>query len=390
MTNETFRGAPGILGGKAFRRLVAVFGAISVLATVVVVVVSGNPRAILDAIGAVEPRWYVIIALAIVVEWALDVLRYYTTALAVGVRLGPKLVTQITFANLFFAYLTPGGGFGAPIVTFMLFRAGVGLPRAIAISLIKPLISMFVLIPSLTLMTAIGGHEFVGTSALQAVIASAGGIVWTGIMLLLVCSIWPLSMQRVLDGPLRWVSERPAVQRRFPGRMEKLREGVRSTIGAFSLYLRSGWVLPFLSFVTAVGNIAAICGIGVVLLQGLGAVGGQVQLWGLSLLYVAVISISPTPGASGIAEGSGLALFDSVFDTTGPVAAFVLLWRVLTCYLPLVLGGVLFARFLAAAPGDVQTGVASITAGGPGVAPLAAAAPATTGTTAANTDGRVG
>ncbi len=60
------------------------------------------------------------------------------------------------------------------------------------------------------------------------------------------------------------------------------------------------------------------------------------------VLYL-VLYFAPTPGASGLAELSAAAVMGAVLPSTH-AAAFVVLWRVFSLYVPMALGGFLLLR----------------------------------------------
>ncbi|KQC13387.1 MAG: hypothetical protein APR63_00660 [Desulfuromonas sp. SDB] len=64
-------------------------------------------------------------------------------------------------------------------------------------------------------------------------------------------------------------------------------------------------------------------------------------LTGIVLSYL--LAFSPTPGASGVAELSGLSFS---FFWNGPIAALILLWRMTTSYLPSLAGGIALLVFI--------------------------------------------
>ena len=66
---------------------------------------------------------------------------------------------------------------------------------------------------------------------------------------------------------------------------------------------------------------------------------------GLSYVYCFLIVFSPTPGASGLAEGGGYVLFEAEAPAE-VVGSYVVLWRFVSCYLVMVIGSLLFVRFL--------------------------------------------
>lgn len=68
--------------------------------------------------------------------------------------------------------------------------------------------------------------------------------------------------------------------------------------------------------------------------------GHVAELIGVTVILVLALNFAPTPGGSGVVEGSAAAY---LADPLGPAASvgFVLYWRLLTLYLPLLVGGLI-------------------------------------------------
>jgi uncharacterized protein (TIRG00374 family) len=79
------------------------------------------------------------------------------------------------------------------------------------------------------------------------------------------------------------------------------------------------------------------------------------------VILVLALFFAPTPGGSGITEASAAA-FLSTFLATGPAFAFVVHWRLLTLYVPVLLGGLVLLAQLRA---DARA-----LGGGPAAGPL--------------------
>lgn len=62
------------------------------------------------------------------------------------------------------------------------------------------------------------------------------------------------------------------------------------------------------------------------------------EMVGALIVLILSLYFAPTPGASGIAEGAGTAFLSGTIPTASAVG-FVLYWRALTLYVPILLGG---------------------------------------------------
>jgi uncharacterized membrane protein YbhN (UPF0104 family) len=63
------------------------------------------------------------------------------------------------------------------------------------------------------------------------------------------------------------------------------------------------------------------------------------------VIFVLALFFAPTPGATGVAEGAGTAFLVDSLGTASSVG-FVLYWRALTLYVPVVIGGLVLLHQL--------------------------------------------
>ena len=79
------------------------------------------------------------------------------------------------------------------------------------------------------------------------------------------------------------------------------------------------------------------------------------EMFAVLVILILSLFFAPTPGASGVAEGAGTAFLAS--SLSAPVAVgFVLYWRMLTLYLPVVIGGMVLLHQLGRDSRRVGTG----------------------------------
>lgn len=280
----------------------------------------------------------------LVMEWYTDYLRYRYLARGVGVNLPVGFGLKIVFANLFFAYLTPGGAFGAPVIIYMLVKRGESLPNAIAIALIKPFLLFFVLLLGGSVMFLLG--DFSMSPGTQRVLWVSS--VFVGILTIIVATIifLPAQARKGSEGLFGYL--RRSVHRRGSEqtpRLDRWQQGFETTITAFSMFGNKQAHNLLYSLLATIANLVFFLGISVVLLQALGFPISFKTSWVMSFLYFFLIAFSPTPGGSGLAEGGGYLFFKDL----GPahlVSSYVFLWRFLSCYLVLIIGGFMFFRFI--------------------------------------------
>lgn len=301
-----------------------------------------------------KPLFLVAIVLLLCAEWTSDYFRYYVLARHLQIPMPWKFGIKIVFANLFFSYLTPGGTFGAPVTIYMMYKKGIQLSRAIALALIKPFLTFFVMLASGSIVFLFVDLSFTPTTKKVLIISSGVVLVLTiGVAgVIFFPTIASRLNARLFEG-LRRLRRRRGAE--ATPRIDKWQKGFQATIEAFSLFGKAGWRGVLEGLVTTIINLFLFVYLSVVLLQALGFKASSGTLWLYSYVYYFLIAFAPTPGASGLAEGGGYFFFQSL----GPphlVSSYVVLWRFLSCYLVMVIGATLFLRFIRQAHlGDIET-----------------------------------
>jgi len=261
-----------------------------------------------------------------VVFFAADQLRYLAFAWALGTRPSARASLDAAIACNFFAMLTPGGTMGAPGAIYMLCRHGMPVGIASVIAFLKSLVSTLFLLLSALAMFALG----LGPTLDGPVIGLlTGAVVLLGTLLtpLVVAAALPGWTQKGVGVLDRWVGERPLARR--------VMEQILSVLAHLQKLRASS--IPMLLSVNLLYFVNLI-GILVLIATGLGAEPIPVTS-GISTLYLAFVYVAPTPGAAGLAEGTGASFFARVLPPTMGLAA-VLAFRMLTAWLQIAVGAV--------------------------------------------------
>jgi len=236
-----------------------------------------------------------------------------------------------------FLTLVPFGIAGVPLQMYILHRenklsigesGSVLLVRSLLITLLLPIVLPVVYIYYSTILQ----QGFVVNIARYLLVA-----VGLGILILVLSS---LSTNRT-----RAFMYKFAKTERARGIVEKITEelsNMKSTLREF--FIRGKWKLP-LAFLVACASRACFFFIPYPILKGLGLSPPLAQTMITQIILSYLLLFAPTPGASGIAEGGGFLLFKSLCPEH-LLGVFVLLWRFFSCYLLVILGGILLARMV--------------------------------------------
>lgn len=318
------------------------------LAVVAVLVVGVLPRVIspaeaLAVLRGLDRRLVALAALAQLGGFVGRGLVFSATARLLGARLPLGRAVQIALAAMS-VNLIGGGAVGASAAVFRWTRhRGVPAEGAALVGLMPSLIS----IPTVGAAGLLGAAYLLAVDALRPELAT-GVLVAVGVLLgAAVAGGFVLARPARLAGVLRRASRLVARVRRRPLRTEGVDEAAARLTGAVRQLRAGGWRGP------ATGDAVRI-GFDVLTLGLLFAAAGF-TVWPAALLAgyglpMLVSKLSPWPGAVGLVEG-GMALVFTALGLDEEVAIVVIVaFRVLSFWLPFVLGIPAAAALERAAP----------------------------------------
>lgn len=273
----------------------------------------------------------------VIVYFAADALRLWFTLRALGEKVPLAAMGRLVFLNIFVSNVTPlatGGGFAQ---VWFLQRRGVAIGTAMTATTIRTVLAvLFIFGATPVLLLTLPGAE---SAAQQSSL----------IPTLIVCVVLYLSFFAVLLLRPSWLA-RPLLmslkclrlfhlisasrQRRW--RLRLVRE-LRRFAQGFGRYfagrrsdILASWLFTALFLLSLFSFPALLCW----------ALGYDLDYWlvvGRMVITTFVMYFSPTPGASGIAEGVFGHFFADVL-TAGHLVLVTVAWRALTIYLGLLIG----------------------------------------------------
>lgn len=300
---------------------------------------------VLDAFAGLDPRALPAALLLHVIAHLVWGGRLALVSRSVGAPMGTGAGLRLVTAGVFGASITPGRIGGDGLRFLLLRRRGWSAAPATKVLLADRFLDLlFFLLVGLAavplLPVLIGGDTpirvlvLIGVSALAALV-----------LLLVLLLAFPAAVGRAATPFLRLLARiLPRATPRLRGAMGRM---LRQSREGMLVLARDRRALP-LAFVLTVLTWLAELGILWVLLRGFGHDVPLVLVLLLAALLNILTSLPLTPGGSGVAEVGAMALFSPL--AVGLTPAFVLVWRGLTFYYDLVVGGIVAARGSARLP----------------------------------------
>ncbi|MFY9495201.1 MAG: lysylphosphatidylglycerol synthase transmembrane domain-containing protein [Limnochordia bacterium] len=284
------------------------------------------PGEILDELR-VYPLSYFFVALGFVLAaWIVDGQRIGMLVRAMGRRISWWQLAVVLGAANFLSLVTPFAGGGGVLVVYFLYRSGFSAPAATAVVLAGGMAGQLSLaLLSVVLFTLVRNVptdlaqvflyvRIFGTVYIGAVI---------GLMFLIVKSDrffeWVFKKRSKKSRSAQWLTEfRRAYTVLVTRRRAHLAACIFVALSYYGIYYLGGFTL----------------------LSGF-SVYHPVLRYAVSVMFGLAPVFSPIPGGAGLSEGMAYLVLDALPDDA--LATFIVLWRTVVFYIPILLGGGIFA-----------------------------------------------
>ncbi|EKE84821.1 lysylphosphatidylglycerol synthase transmembrane domain-containing protein [Idiomarina xiamenensis] len=282
--------------------------------------------------------WVLLSLLALLVVYYLsDALRLHYTLRALGYNLPLTDIAKLVFINLFFSNVTPmatGGGFAQ---VWYLQRKGVAIGTATTATTVRTVLAVIAIFTATPLllfnMSALQELDIASKIGLYVAIFSAIYLLFFAIVLLR--THWLISPLHWCIGGMRRVGLL-GIKRHRRWHFACKRETLRFARG-FRDYWRGDKRFIFASMLFTLIFLVSLFSFPAILLWALDYAVNYGVVLGLLTVTTFVMYFSPTPGASGFAEG----VFGHIFAPITGSAHLLLVtlcWRFITIYLGMIIG----------------------------------------------------
>jgi uncharacterized protein (TIRG00374 family) len=282
--------------------------------------------------------WFLVAAFGLrIVSFSLWALRIKLMAHSLGYDVGFLHCFNMVIANLLIAAITPGQAGGEPVRIHELYKAGVRIGDATAISILERVFDAFILV-ILGIVSLILMLDFL--QSLPAAVINF--TIFSMIMMILAVGVLFYALHRPAPAKifimriLFWFSEK--IKRPLAGKLitridTEFDNFCKSSV-AFSNTSRNGL---YAGMACSIGFWLSEFIVASVILLGLG-IAPYITESILFQIIIAIVSMVPlTPGASGVAEISATSLYALIVPTS-ILGVFVLLWRFIMFYFNVIVG----------------------------------------------------
>ena len=277
-----------------------------------------------------------LIALAI---WGL---RIRVLAGSLGYRVPFRSCINMVLAGLLAGTITPGQAGGEPVRVHELYRSGVKLGDAAGVVIIERVLDGVILtVMGVILMTLLAQFFWSSFSPVLFVLVIVAWMFMISFLLIPVLAIkYPVMTKKMLMKLVHWLVPKFSWWSAPPENLVNLADReidnlfgsmVRFT-GTARIGLLGGGITTALFWITEF-LVASV------IMMGLGLAPAVIESFFFQILIAIVNMIPLTPGSSGVVELSTSSLY-ALLIPTATIGIFVLLWRFVTFYLNIALGGV--------------------------------------------------
>ncbi len=323
---------------KRIRRGLQIFTLVS-LGSVVVIFLLTHSHMTTEALGSIEPLWLLGAVPFMIFDWLGGGYRLYLFSRVFHPQVLFKTCVKANLANYFLGSITPSQTGGGPAQIYMLYVGGMPAVEATSASLMSFFSTMFLLVAAGAAMFAFRGSlPFSGGSLGH--LFNAGMIFFLAVaVLMIVALLFPgfyRELSRIIVRVISRVRKKDYLRAgsRAHGAIEAIDRCHRQLIHYVRRHFHIFLAGVLVSTVCFISKFA----VAYMIVRSLGM---QASFMEVALLQMAIILINyffPTPGASGAAELSSAALMSSIVSK-GLIGFYVILWRLLTTYASVAVGG---------------------------------------------------
>lgn len=282
----------------------------------------------------------------VIVAWSCDTLRFCCFAKAAGERVPLKLGLSLTWLNYFGSAITPMQGGGGPFQMYVLYKRGIPIGKCVAITLTRTLITLFLLGFFAPLALIFRPEFFKGRIFIKGIFTWVLFFVICSWVLVICSILYPKVIKRLgswvtlVLNRLGFLKKRYnlSIVRRIYKEIDNYREN-------FRLFFSGGLPHFILGVVFSCLHLLCLFSVLPCLIWAVGLPVHYFEALMVQALFMFVLYFVPTPGASGVAEGGGAAIF-KLLVPLNLAGVMAISWRFYTEYLAIFMGGIVAVKFL--------------------------------------------
>ncbi|MFO7818952.1 MAG: lysylphosphatidylglycerol synthase transmembrane domain-containing protein [Halanaerobacter sp.] len=270
-----------------------------------------------------------------------DGLRLYYVLKTLNTDIDFKHIVKLVFINLFISNVTPfatGGGF---VQIYFLNKKGISLGNATAATTIRTVLAtMFFFIA--TPLIILTGESYTKVIPKETILfyISLFSILYFSFFYIVIFK--NRLLKKILYNLLRFIKNKEVISKaKFRELCQNLFEEIDIFSDNLNYFLKGSKKDVLSTLISTLLFLLAEFSFSVVLIYGLGYEVSTISIIFMQVIVVFSMYFAPTPGATGVAEGSYSLLF-ARFVNSSDIVPLIFAWRFLTKYIGMLIGMVLF------------------------------------------------
>jgi hypothetical protein len=285
------------------------------------------------------------LALGLVVfDWLVSALRIYIFANRIHPPITYGACMRSCFANVFLGGATPSQSGGAAAQIYVLWAEGMSVLDATVACFLGGFLGTVIILLGCAIFFSFAVHPDFIPPGLRVV----SGISFALFAAILAATLLSLLSPGRFKRVVHWLTRRmPGIGRRLEQRhmVERLFDTVDRYHDLMTRFLVRGRLLFSFGLLLSALIYLNKFMIAWVVLRGMGVHADVLQVLYMQVVLLLIFYFSPSPGASGFAEITTMAVMGSVIPKGG-AGAFVLLWRFFTLVLSMLIGAGILVGYL--------------------------------------------
>jgi uncharacterized protein (TIRG00374 family) len=291
---------------------------------------------------------YLLVALGLVlVAWGCDAGRFYALVHAAHEHVSFKWGIVLTWLHYFGCAVTPMQSGGGPFQVYVLYKKGIPVGKGIAITLIRTMLTVLILSLIVPIALFIDPALLDESPFIKGVVAYVFVVIICVWVFIAYTILRPDSLKRLGKIVVMWLKKLNFVT--SPKIVKKCFQWLDCEIDNYNLNFKlafsSGFFYSIVAILLSVVHLLSIFSVLPVLMLAVGLPFNFAQTLATQAVFMFVLYFIPTPGASGVAESGGAALFRTLmpWNMAGIMAV---IWRFFTEYISIFMGVVVVVKML--------------------------------------------
>jgi len=308
------------------------------LVMILIIIKFEDPGMLQNTWALINYNYLVVACVFMVIYWLFDGVLLYNMVGIMSYKLSYRNSFNITMSVQFFNAITPFASGGQPAMVYLLSKKGITYGESTALVVLKSIIfqaSLFVV----TIFSIIFNYRFFIRNITGFIpLFLIGSLTNIGVILFYCMFFNKFLMSKIMNGLCNLICKIG-----FKKQIDKFRDNVNKEIEVMGTAMhtirKNKRRITRFVFISVI-KITVLCSILYFLQLACEPVkASYINMLTSQYMVTMITSLVPSPGAAGGAEGVGYVFFN-VFFKTSSVLAVVFLWRLITYYSNLLIGGI--------------------------------------------------